>query len=63
MKINILILQRMNLVNNFHVIETMGKNDLVLLILFLMCVKGWDPEVCSTMLDSDLRLLGTQVDT
>lgn len=40
MKINTLILQRMNLVNNFHVLEIMSENYLVLLILLLMCVRA-----------------------
>lgn len=40
MKINTLLLQRMDLVNNFHVLEIMGENCLVLLILLLMCVRA-----------------------
>lgn len=35
MKINTLILQRINLVNNFHVLEIMGEN-----YLLLMCVRA-----------------------
>lgn len=62
MKINIPILQRMHLVNNFHVLETEGENDLVLLILLLMSVRAETTGV-HHLLDSNLRILGRQVDT
>lgn len=62
MKINIPILQRMHSVNNFHVLETVGENDLVLLILLLTSVRAETTGV-HHLLASNLRILDRQVST